>query len=130
MSTVRWLLYDVECTYLNNPMTQRPNGPITNSPQSFFRRTGGLDGSRDNSAKFAVFGDNRDNSFRRKQGTLSDDFKPDGRFIELFENDFEFMNEVGPAFRAPRFPIIGGGRGSGSQNLTANMTALRRSWQF
>ena len=94
------------------------------------RRAGSRDGSPNNSAKFAVFRDNGSNGFRRKQGTLSDDFKPDGRFVQLFENDFEFVNEVGSAFRAPRLAVIGGSRGSGSQNLTTNMAALRRSWQF
>ena len=84
------------------------------SPQLFLRRAGSRDGSPNNSAKFAVFRDNGGNGFRRKQGTLSDDFKPDRGFVQLFENNFEFVNEVGPAFRAPRLPIIGCGRGSGS----------------
>ena len=45
---------------------------------------------------------------------MSDDFKPDDRFVQFFENDFEFVNKVGPAFGAPRLTIIGSGRGPGS----------------
>ena len=70
------------------------------------RRAGSRDGRPNNSAKFAVFRDNGSNGFRRKQGTLSDDFKPDDRFVQFFENDFEFVNKVGPAFGAPRLTIL------------------------
>ena len=82
--------------------------------ESFLRRASRRDGSRNNSAKFAGFRDNGGYSFRRKQGTLGDDFKPDGRLVQLFENDFEFVNEVGTAFGAPRLAIIGSGCGSRS----------------
>jgi hypothetical protein len=45
---------------------------------------------------------------------------------EKARNDLEFMNEVRPAFRAPRFAIIGGRGGSRSQDLIADMPSLRR----
>src|SRR5262245_4117614 len=82
----------------------------------FSRGASSLYRGRDNSTKFAVFRDNRDNIVRRKQGTFRDDFKPYCGFVQFFEHDFKFVNEVGSAFRTSRLPIIGGGRGSGSQN--------------
>ena len=60
---------------------------------------------------------------------LSNDFKPYRRF-QFLEHDFKLMNEIGAAFCAARLAIVGSGGGSGSQNLTADMAALRCSWQL
>jgi hypothetical protein len=65
-------------------------------------------------------------SFRIEQGTLNDHFKPD-RFNNIKDN-FELVDEVGPAFRTPR--LVGGGYGSQPQDLTADMAALWRSGQL
>src|SRR2546423_4536919 len=106
--------------------------PMRNSEvfTSFSHATSGLDRSADNATKFAVFRENRGNCFERQQGTASDHFKPDCRFIQFLEHDFEPVNEISAAFCAARLAIIGGAGGSGSQNLAADMSALRRPRQF
>jgi hypothetical protein len=68
--------------------------------------------------------DNRDNVFRRKQGTFNNDFQPDRCLVQLFEYGFQLVNEVRPAFGAARRAIVGGRSCSGSQDLAANMAAL------
>src|SRR5437762_9138161 len=97
--------------------TKRPIDLIINYAISFFRGAGSLDRSCDNATKFAVFRDNRDNVFSRKQGTLSNHLKPDCRLVQFLEHDFELVNEIGTAFRAPRLAIVSGVSGTGSQNL-------------
>ena len=78
---------------------------------SIFLRSSGLYRSRNNPTKFAIFRDNRDNIFRGKQRTLSDQFKPNRCLIKFLEYDFELMNEIGATFCASRLAVISG-RGS------------------
>jgi hypothetical protein len=53
-----------------------------------------------------------------------------GSYIQFLEHNFELVNEIGPAFCPQRLAIIGGGSGSGLQNLTAHMPAMRCSGQL
>src|SRR5262245_65722014 len=88
-----------------------------------------LYGSTNNSAQFAIFRDNVVDRVRRKQRTLTDHLKPDGRFVQFFKNDFEFVNEVGSAFRSTRFTVIRGNGCPRSEDLGADVASLSRSWQ-
>src|SRR2546422_10169483 len=86
--------------------TKRPIDLIINSAILFFRGAGSLDRSCDNATKFAVFRDNRDNVFSRKEGTLSNRLKPDYRLVQFLEQDFELVNELGMAFLARRLARV------------------------
>src|SRR5438093_9101924 len=103
---------------------------MSNALKSFCCRAGGLDGSCDDSTKFAVFRDNRDYRFSRKRATLSNHLKPNGGFVQFLKDYLELVNEVGAAFGTARFTVVGGGSGSGPQNLTAYVPTLRRSGQL
>src|SRR5262245_11036595 len=97
---------------------------------SLSRGASSLDRSCDNATKFAVFRDNRDNVFGRKQRTLSNDLEPNCRLVQFFEYDFELVNEMGRAVRGSCLSIVSCSSGTGWQNLTANVPALRRLGQF
>src|SRR5262249_4138694 len=55
---------------------------------------------------------------------------PDSRFIQLFKNDFEFMNKIGTTLGTARFAVIGGDRRSGPKDLSADMATLDGSWRL
>jgi len=79
--------------------------------------------------KFPVFRDYWGYYVGGDQEALHDYFKPDRRFVEFLKHDFQFVNEISAALGAARLPIVSGCRGSGSEDLPANMPTLRRTRQ-
>lgn len=64
---------------------------------------------RENAAQFIAFANDFGKQFLFQQLAALYDLKPDCRFVELFQNDAEFVSEIGVTFRSTSFSVIRSG---------------------
>lgn len=91
---------------------------------------GRRDRLRRDSAKFRVFRENFGRHFRGNQFGPDGHAYPGGGLVQFLQHDPHFVNEIGPAFRAPRFAVVRSRCRCRSQHLPAVMVPRRTFRQF
>ena len=77
--------------------------------------------TRDNLAQRDALFKNRLHSIGRNALTPQDHFQPDSRFIQFFQNDSKFVDEIHCTLGRTGFCVVWRTGGSGSQKLPGNM---------